>query len=103
MKLRPTAQPLRCQLSRTVALVALAAFSAALSGANAPPPPHHYFSLLVGKVGGEQQSHHAGDTGGAVAVGDGAVRELWAFLVKGLALDLLGAHFEGIGSALACM
>ncbi|CAN0044407.1 unnamed protein product, partial [Laminaria digitata] len=47
--------------------------------------------------------HHAGDTGRAVAVGDGAVRELWAFLVKGLALDLLGAHFKGIGSALACI
>lgn len=89
-------------------MLALAAFSAALSGATPPPPPYHYLSLLVGGgVGDEQQQQqdrHAGDAGGAVvAVGEGAVRELWAFLVKVLALDLLGAHFEGIGSALACM
>lgn len=95
-------------LGRTVALAALAALSAALSGATAPPFPYHYFSLLVGGgVGDEQQQqhHHAGDAvGAASAVGDGAtVGELWAFLEKGLALDLLGAHFEGIGSALACM
>lgn len=91
-----------------MALAALAALSVALSGATAPPLPYHYFSLLVGgEVSDEQQQqhHHAGDAGGAaVAAGDGAtIKELWTFLEKGLALDLLGAHFAGIGSALACM
>lgn len=91
--------PLPCLLSRTVALVAVAAFSAKLSGATAPPPPPYgFFSLLVGGMDGKQR--HAGDAEGT---GYGVFMEWWAFLVKGLALDLLGAHFKGMGSALACM
>ncbi|CAN0348470.1 unnamed protein product [Ectocarpus sp. 6 AP-2014] len=64
---------------RTVALLALAACSANFSGAAAPSADF--------------------ETSAASTVVD----EWTAFLTKGLALDLLVRHFEGIGKALACM
>eukprot|EP00903_Cladosiphon_okamuranus_P012179 g11422.t1 len=67
---------------RTAALFALAACSAKLSGA---PPPSF-------------------DGDWYTAAGLHAVAREWgAFLAKGLALDLLARHFQGIESALACM
>lgn len=68
-------------LSRTPALLALAACSVKLSGATAPAIS--LFSLTSGD-------------------GD-AVGEWGAYLAEGLALGLLARHFEGITSALACM
>lgn len=74
-----------CALSpcyvRTAALVALAACSAALSGASPPA---------------------AGDWHTAAGL-RAACQEWGTFLAKGLALDLLARHFQGFESALACM
>ncbi|CAM9420632.1 unnamed protein product, partial [Ectocarpus fasciculatus] len=64
---------------RTVALLALAACSAKFSGAAAP------------------------SAGFETSAASTIVDEWTAFLTKGLALDLLARHFEGIGKALACM
>ncbi|CAM9724625.1 unnamed protein product [Ascophyllum nodosum] len=70
---------------RTPALVALAACSVILSGAVAPSPP--WCGVFV--CDGDRKASTISD---------------WAdFLGKGLALDLLGRHFEGVASALACI
>lgn len=64
---------------RTIALLALAACSAKFSGAAAP------------------------SAGFETSAASTVVDEWTAFLTKGLALDLLARHFEGIGKALTCM
>lgn len=72
----------RVAVDRTAVLLALAAISVRLSGAPLP-------SLSPDLYNG----------GG----GYDAVVEWTYFVSKGLALELLAAHFAGIASALACM
>lgn len=69
-------------MSRTAALLALAACSVKLSGAAAPAASSLWYA-----------------PDGVRA----AVVEWGAFLSEGLALGLLGRHFAGFRSALACM
>lgn len=83
---------------RTAALVALAACSAALSGAAVPSIK--WYTSATAASGSESGSESESN----FMIYNTAVADEWrVFLTKGLALDLLVRHFEGLGSALACM
>lgn len=67
-------------MNRTATLLVLVALSISASGGAMPHIPF-------------------GEGGGG-----GVIAEEWAaYLAKGINAPLLGKHFEGIGSALACM
>lgn len=68
-------------LNRAAALLLLLALSVAASGARVPP-----ISATAAFGGG----------------GGGSVADWCAYLAKGLNVDLLARHFEGIVSAIGC-